>query len=195
MAHFQTKHHQYNDDELISALQKCIRRGMEEEALYFALELGNEGKTGFWVLISRLQVIAYEDIGLGDPTVVSHVSEAIEDMKTMYEKNRGDWEMVLSYIILLLSRAKKSRITDHIKILMKNKWNQKEKLFDIPDFALDMHTSQGNLLGRTKGSNQGINHFINEGEKLENENKTIKDIYKKPVHDLWRKKKNNKNKS
>ena len=37
MAHFQTKHHSYNDDELISALQKCIRRGMEQEAMYFSL--------------------------------------------------------------------------------------------------------------------------------------------------------------
>ena len=37
MAHFQTKHHSYNDDELISALQKCIRQGMEQEAMYFSL--------------------------------------------------------------------------------------------------------------------------------------------------------------
>ncbi len=189
MAHFQTKHHQYNDDELISALQKCIRRGKEEEALYFAMELGNEGKSGFGLLVSRLQVITYEDIGLGDPSMVTTVSTALKDMKTMHDQKKGDWEMVLSYIILCLCRAEKSRITDHFKVIMKNHWNKKEKYFDIPDFALDMHTSQGNLLGRSKGSTAGINHFITEGEHLDHENPEIEDIYKQKVHDLWKKKK------
>jgi replication-associated recombination protein RarA len=189
MAHFQTKHHMFNDDELISALQKCIRRGMEEEAMYFALELGNEGKSGFGLLHSRLLVVTYEDIGLGSPSIVPNVSQALYDMKKMYDHKKGDWEMVLAYIILLLCRAKKSRITDHFKIVMKNLWNKKEKMFKIPDFALDMHTSQGNLLGRTKGSLQGINHFINEGERLENKNFDITDIYQKKARDLWKRKK------
>jgi replication-associated recombination protein RarA len=189
MSHFQTKHHTYNDDELVSALQKCIRRGLEEEAMYFALELGNEGKSGFGLLHSRLSVIAYEDVGLGAPLIVSAVSQALVDLKTMFEHKRGDWELTLAYIILLLCRAKKSRISDHFKLVMKHKWNKEEKLYAIPDFALDMHTSQGNLLGRSKGSDQGINHFINEGETLENENPEIKDVYKKLAHRLWRKKK------
>jgi len=189
MAHFQTKHHKYNDDEIISALQKCIRRGMEEEAMYFALELGNEGKSGFGLLHSRLYVIAYEDIGLGDPAIVNTVSTALSDMKMMYKHNKGDWEMVLSYVILSLCRAQKSRITDHFKIVMRQQWNDMEKHYEIPDFALDMHTSQGNLLGRSKGSQQGIDHFIKKGEKLENENPEIKDIYQKQVQELWKKKK------
>jgi replication-associated recombination protein RarA len=189
MAHFQTKHHNYNDDEIISALQKCIRRGMEKEAMYFALELGNEGKSGFGLLHSRLHVITYEDIGLADSTIVNTVSTALSDMKMMYKQKKGDWEMVLSYIILSLCRAQKSRITDHFKIMMKQQWNDTEKHYEIPDFALDMHTSQGNLLGRSKGSKQGINHFIKQGEKLENENPEINDIYQKQVQELWKKKK------
>ncbi len=188
MAHFQTKHHSYNDDELVSALQKCIRRGLEKESMYLALELGNEGKSGFGLLRSRLLVIIYEDIGIGDPSVVLSISKALDDMKQMYKRNTGDWEMVLSYIILLLCRAKKSRITDHFKTIMKYKWNKDEKLIEIPDFALDMHTSQGNLMGRTKGSLQGITHFINEGEKLENENKEITDGYKKHAQEIMKKK-------
>jgi len=189
MAHFQTKHHGFNDDELISALQKCIRRGMEEEAMYFALELGNEGKSGFGVLHSRLLVTTYEDIGLAHPFIVSTISQALSDMKTMYDKKKGDWEMVLAFIILVLCRTQKSRITDHFKILMKHNWKKEHSQYDIPDFALDMHTSQGNLLGRSKGSRQGINHFINEGELLQNEHPEIEDIYKEQVHELWKKKK------
>jgi len=188
MAHFQTKHHGFNDDELISALQKCIRRGMEEQAMYFALELGNEGKSGFGVLHSRLLITTYEDIGLADPLIVSTISQALADMKTMYDHKKGDWEMVLSFIILTLCRTKKSRITDHFKIKMKQVWKKEQKQYDIPDFALDMHTSQGNLLGRSKGSLQGINHFITEGEKLINEHSEINDVYKKQAHELWKKK-------
>jgi len=52
-----------------------------------------------------------------------------------------------------------------------------------------MHTSQGNLLGRSKGSLQGINHFIEEGEKLEHETPEIKNIYKIPAQNLWKKRK------
>ena len=189
MAHFRTKHHSYNDDELISALQKCIRRGMHEEAMYFALELGNEGKSGFGVLHSRLLITSYEDIGLAAPSIVLSVSQALHDMKNMYENKRGDWEMVLSHIILLLCKTQKSRITDHFKIVMKHKWNNEEKMYSIPDFALDMHTSQGNLLGRSKGSLQGIKHFITEGEKLKNENPDIDDKYKELVQKQWKEKK------
>ena len=189
MAHFQTKHHNYNDDELVSALQKCIRRGMQEEAMYFALELGNEGKSGFGLLHSRLLVTTYEDIGLADQSKVGSISQALQDMKHMYDHKKGDWEMVLSYIILLLCKTQKSRITDHFKIYMKQKWKNEGKEYIIPDFALDMHTSQGNLLGRSKGSLQGIDHFITEGEKLNNENPNIKDIYKEPVQNQWKKNK------
>ena len=189
MAHFQTKHHKYNDDELISALQKCIRRGMHEEAMYFALELGHEGKSGFVLLHSRLLVTTYEDIGLADPLTVGSVSQALKDMKEMYDHKKGDWGMVLSYIILLLCKAQKSRITDHFYIFMKQKWAKDKKEYAIPDFALDMHTSQGNLLGRSKGSLQGINHFITEGEKLINENPDIIDRYKELVQKQWKQKK------
>jgi replication-associated recombination protein RarA len=187
MAHYQTKHHGFNDDELISALQKCIRRGMEQEAMYFALELAEEGKTGFSVLLSRLRVIMYEDVGLAGPAVVLQTSKALDDMEIMHEKKRGEWSMVLSYVILLLCRAMRSRIADHFLIVMKEKWKNDAVHVDIPDFALDMHTSKGNLVGRTKGSLVGINHFITEGEKLQHEHPTIKDSYHEQVIQLWKK--------
>ena len=185
MAHYQTKHHGYNDDELISTLQKEVRRGNEEKAIYWALELGEEGKSGFGQLASRLRVISYEDIGLGDPNIVLQVSKAIDDMQEMYKKNKGEWRIVLSYIVLLLCRAKHSRITDHFIIAMKDYW--KNKKLDIPDYALDMHTSAGNLIGRTKSSAKGIDHFTKEGEKLKNENPSVKDIYKEEAHQILRK--------
>ena len=184
MVHYQTVNG-YNDDEVISALQKEVRRGNHENAMYWALELAETDRV-FPILVSRLKVILYEDIGLGDPDVVLQVSRAIDDMVDMFKGKKGDWKMVLSYIILSMCRAKKSRITDHFKKYMES--FRDSNRIEIPDYAVDMHTSRGNLMGRTKGSLEGINHFIKEGEKLENENLTVDDIYRDKVHEMWKKK-------
>jgi replication-associated recombination protein RarA len=188
MAHYQTIHG-FNDDEVISTIQKEIRRGLEQNAMYWALELAETGKSSFGVLVSRLKVILYEDIGLGDPDIILRVSKAIDDMKDMYKSNTGDWKMVLSFIILSLCRAKKSRITDHFKESIVFSWeniSSKELDMKIPDYALDMHTSKGNLMGRTKGSSEGVEHFIKVGEYLNNENPELKDIYKAEALKIWR---------
>jgi len=78
--------------------------------MYFALELGNEGKSGFGLLHSRLQVITYEDIGLADPSIVSSVSQALLDMKTMYQNKKeiGRW-----YFRILCSYFADHKITDY----------------------------------------------------------------------------------
>ena len=56
----------------------------------------------------------------------------------------------------------------------------------IPDYALDMHTTQGNKKGRHKNSLNGVNHFIKVGEYLENEHPLIEDKYKEEAHKVWR---------
>ncbi len=191
MANYQTSHG-FNDDEVISALQKQIRRGIEDDALYWALEICENGKSksGFGRLRNRLMIISYEDIGLGDPEVVLEISIAIRDMDKLYKAKNDGWKIILSYIILRLCRAKKSRITDHFQNYIGHVWKNKtpeEMEIEIPDYAIDMHTSKGNLKGRSKGSKKGIEQFINEGEKLKNKNDEIKDIYEKEVHRIWKK--------
>jgi len=184
MVHYQTRHHHYNDDELISALQKSIRRGVEEDALYFSLELGEESKSGMGTLVSRLKVIAYEDIGPADPQVVSSVCLALNDMQEMYKKQTGEWKMVLSYIILLLCRAKKSRISCNFLSTIHNEWNDASQKRAIPDYAIDMHTTQGRNKGRKKTTTQGKTHFIKQGSILSNQTEEFEDIYKKPAEQL-----------
>jgi replication-associated recombination protein RarA len=193
MANYQTKHG-FNDDEVVSALQKQIRRGVEDEALYWALELCENGahKSGFSRLRNRLIIISYEDIGIGDPETVLQVSIAIRDMEKLWKKDNAGWKIILAYIILKMCRSKKSRITDHFQTVMDYVWNEKkpeEMDIQIPDYAVDMHTSQGNLRGRTKGSLKGIEHFIKEGGKLENINTEIEDVYKKQAHHILKKNK------
>ena len=190
MTLFETKKHQYNDDEVKSVIQKTIRRGDEEGALFFALELAHESKPSFEWLRNRLKIIAYEDIGLAKPDVVLRVSKAIDDMDFLYENNNEEWETSLAYIILLLCRSPKSRIADHFKVYVKSCWEDESGRFDIdiPDYALDYHTTKGNKLGRKKHSWKGIDHFIKSGEKLINETIEIEDIYKKKAHRVWREK-------
>ena len=49
-------------------MQKCIRRGDEQKALYFASEMEEIEKGSSW-LWNRLRVIASEDIGMARPSM------------------------------------------------------------------------------------------------------------------------------
>lgn len=62
----------YNLDEVVSALQKSIRRGLEEDAMYWALEMVDSGYIRY--MWRRLLVIASEDIGPADPQTVILIS-------------------------------------------------------------------------------------------------------------------------
>lgn len=94
--------------------------------------------------------------------------------------------MVLSYILLLSCRVKKSRITDHFKEYIKFRRESGTADMKIPDYALDMHTTKGNEMGRRKTTLAGVDHFIKEGEILVNENSLIDDIYKDDAHKIWK---------
>ena len=59
-------------DEVISLLQKAIRRGEEDEALWAASELDLSG-FGVWAF-SRMRVCASEDVGLAERGIVVEVN-------------------------------------------------------------------------------------------------------------------------
>src|SRR5207249_2071115 len=65
----------YNGYQVTSALQKCIRRGLEKDALFWATELwascNKDGREYIW---HRLRVISSEDVGLADNSVCVQVS-------------------------------------------------------------------------------------------------------------------------
>ena len=50
--------------ECLSAIQKCVRRRMEREAMEFACELGHTSKAFVTMVCNRLELISHEDIGL-----------------------------------------------------------------------------------------------------------------------------------
>jgi replication-associated recombination protein RarA len=174
----------YPFDEVASALQKAIRRGLEEEAMYWAAEMETRFPDYLW---KRLQVISVEDIGIADMPAVLYVAEMrrlYQELKKEYDKEpkrkSRSFRMALANAILALCRAKKSRIGDEFQIVIYGRREAGWKI-DIPDHALDMHTSRG------RGMKRGAAHFWTEGTKLSNEAR-IKNPYSEEAVEIRTKK-------
>src|SRR5579871_5710624 len=108
----------YFNSEVTSAMQKSIRRGLEEEALFWASELDLSGYGAYvW---KRLRIIASEDIGLADPNVCVQVRVLYENWtEQRKKKDRSHAErLFLVHAVLICVRAKKSRMADTALITM-----------------------------------------------------------------------------
>ena len=154
--------------EVASALQKSIRRGLEEDALYWAAELDRSGYGQYvW---KRLNMITSEDVGLAEPHLPATI-RALYDTWTETRKKkdeRAPERMFMVHAVLLLVRAKKSRICDHAKMWA---FSDHIEYREIPDVALDKHTLRGKRMGR------GFEHFFTEGQHLENTPEDLPDEY------------------
>ena len=149
----------YLNSEVSSAMQKCIRRGLEEEALFWATELDLAGYGAYvW---KRLRIIASEDIGIADPSVCVQLRALYDNWNEQRKKKDHSFaeRLFLVHAVLLCVRAKKSRIVDTALITM---YEARRPKRDIPDFACDMHTTKGRKLRR------GVDHFFKEGAVIEN---------------------------
>ena len=173
---YTTSKHGISADLLISALQKCIRRGQEDLAMRFAYELYITSPFHEEKVWSRLQVISIEDIGFGDPNALI-VVRTLNEMRKEYQYNDGDRPIFFLYAIRYLCRQKKERSTDQIKniIMMEN---AKGEIPEIPDYAIDMHTNKGRFeLGRD------VFYFLDEASKVfpladDYDDKYFKQLYK-----------------
>lgn len=151
----------YDFFEVSSAFQKSIRRGLEEEALYWAVELFNSNYAEYaW---KRLRIMASEDVGLAQPGIVADISALYQHHKLQAskkdDKNQPE-RLFLVHAVLLLARAPKSRLVDHLLIAH---WTLHPHVHrPIPDYAYDKH----NEAGRRKG--RGWKHFWEEGTQLAN---------------------------
>ncbi|MCW4006042.1 MAG: hypothetical protein NWF04_05535 [Candidatus Bathyarchaeota archaeon] len=150
----------YDHYELLSALQKCVRRGLEYEAVHFAVELEEFNPTMLW---NRLKIIAAEDVGPANPSLAL----VMDLMRTQYlaEKSKlaeSSYRLFLVNAVVCLCRSPKSRITDDLQNVVYTERAQ-GKLLSVPDFALDMHTARGKAMGKN------ADDFFTDGNKLENE--------------------------
>jgi hypothetical protein len=153
----------YRCDEVASALQKSIRRGLEREALHWAseLELGGWGRY-VW---KRLTIMVSEDVGLAEPHLPATIRALYENWleeskRSKEERYAGFRRIFLVHAVVLLARARKSRLLDHALVVV---YAGERPSPPVPDFALDRHTQAGRRKGR------GYRHFVEEGSKLANE--------------------------
>jgi hypothetical protein len=144
----------YQPHEVVSALQKAIRRSQIREAVYWAVELWESNYQNWcW---ARLIEILSEDIGPADrylPATIGALERSSKDK--LQKKGAGAMEMV--HAVILMASAKKSRFASQAVMLAAS--DNHERL-EIPDEALDRHTRRGRAMGR------GLENFLDEAAKL-----------------------------
>ncbi len=149
-------------DELRSALQKSIRRGLLENALLVGYELFQTGLEAERLLWERLEIIAVEDVGFGRPDAPVIV-DVLHRMHGQFAWPSGDRFIFAAHAIRLLVTSPKDRTTDELANWVRHLADDEGVRPEIPDVALDVHTKRGQLMGR------GLAHFFAEGARVANE--------------------------
>jgi len=151
----------YQLDEVVSTLQKEIRRGHEEEALFWAQEMMESGYFNYvW---KRLGIIACEDVGMADPhaaVLVGSLWATFLQIKKFQQSPVVEGDL-LAFAVLYLARATKNREVDDFKLHVEGRKNEGWHP-EVPDYALDMHTNRGRAMGRD------LANWFEDGAHLEN---------------------------
>lgn len=147
-----------NGDEVISALQKSIRRGLVEEACKFAYEMYITSPQMEDKLWRRLLTITVEDIGMGDTNAAILVNN-LNQMRLQFDYADGDRPIYFIHAIRYLCACEKDRSSDLLKNIVIKGFAMGE-VPEIPDYALDKHTRRGAEMGRDSF------HFLNEASKV-----------------------------
>lgn len=130
--------------EVVSALQKAIRRGELDEAAYWASELDLSGYSEY--LWRRLRIICSEDVGPANPHLPATVNALHQWWQGAKSRAGGGAELFIVHAVLLLCRSPKTRVVDHLTAVAY--LGHDEQHLEIPDHALDMHTERGREMGR-----------------------------------------------
>ena len=151
--------HGYAAEELISAMQKLIRRAETEAAATVAMEccLSSEALEDFvW---KRLKAICVEDIGMGQPQAAP-VIDSLDHFRKDFEYGESDRWMFTVHAVRYLCLCDKNRDSCNLKSLIKRKLENDPQCIELPDFVYDMHTEKGRAMGR------GYLHFLDEASKV-----------------------------
>lgn len=152
--------HDFPADEVISALQKEIRRGHTENAALLAYEMlitSPEMEAYLW---HRLQVISVEDVGYGNlqaPILI----ETLFQMHQRIPRPRGDRYLFAIHAVRVLCQSQKERGSDELLNWISRAVEEQKIRPEIPDYALDMHTRRGQEMGRDYA------HFLREASRVE----------------------------
>ena len=151
--------HGFPADEVISALQKEIRRGKEENAALLAYEMVTTSPEMEAYLWRRLLVIAIEDIGFGE-VLVPIVMYNLLGICEVLGRGAGERLLVAIHAVRYLCTRPKDRSSDEMVMWIKREVEAGTLRPTIPDYAIDMHTRRGKELGRD------LRHFLEEAAQL-----------------------------
>jgi replication-associated recombination protein RarA len=164
-------------DELISALQKNIRRGNLDEAALVAREMFETSAELTYHLWDRLTTIACSDVT--DNLFLAPV--IIETLRTQClrpDRESGDGWVYLAHAIRYLCQAPKDRTTDELCMWLVHAMDEEGRQPVIPDWALDNHTRRGQEMGR------GVRYFLAEGCLVENVREDHDPTYRKRLDEI-----------
>ena len=150
--------HGFQADHVISALQKEIRRGNTENAALLAYEMIITSPALEDYLWHRLQVISVEDIGFGEPLAPVLIHNLFEMARTC-DRAVGERKLYAIHAVRYLCQCQKDRSTDEMINWINHSSRLHSLLPTIPDYALDMHTAEGQKAGR------GRRHFFEEASR------------------------------
>jgi replication-associated recombination protein RarA len=154
-----TTRHGLPADEVISALQKEIRRGREENAALLAYEMATTSPDLETMLWQRLKVISVEDVGWGDLRAAPLV-DALDRLHQGFEFGSTDRLLFAVHAVRVLARSPKDRSSDEMTQWLARAVEDGEAGPQIPDYAVDRHTQRGRRLGR------GYKHFYEEAARV-----------------------------
>ena len=146
-------------DHVISALQKEIRRGNTENAALLAYEMVLTSPALEDYLWQRLMIISVEDVGFGDPQAPILIN-ALVQMLARFDRSVAERKLFAVHAVRYLCLAQKDRSSDEMINWMIHGVATGTLRPTIPDYALDMHTGDGQKMGR------GRAHFWAEGAKV-----------------------------
>ena len=154
--------HGFRADELVSTLQKEIRRGHVENAAVTAYEMASSSAALDDHLWKRLRIISAEDIGFGNPSAALLV-DALARMRLEFPWPSGERFLFAIHAVRALADSTKDRTSDEMTGWIMRAVDEDGLRPGIPDHAYDQHTRRGQEMGRDFG------HWFLEGAKVEPE--------------------------
>jgi replication-associated recombination protein RarA len=148
-------------DEVISSLQKEIRRGQVENAVLLAYEMISTSAELEAMLWRRLLVISVEDVGWGDlnsPSLVLDLCQIAERFDR--NANPPDRGLFAIHAVRYLATRAKDRSSEEMYSWAQRVIESGQRLPEIPDYALDRHTARGQAMGR------GRQHYYEHAAKM-----------------------------
>jgi len=164
-------------DQLVSVLQKDIRRGHADNAVLAAYEMLTTSPEVAEHMWHRLKVIAVEDVGLGEPLAPVLLDSLHENYRTA---TGGEQAMIAVHAVRFLAAAKKDRTSSEHTDLVIHQVESGEAVVSVPDYALCVHTRAGQEMGR------GLLQWWENGAKVGNELDTADHSYRDRLLEICR---------